>query len=203
MHPPDFFLMPKSTRLVVLMEVLVIMLMTGIAAGQDIEQPTADRVGKWHRFKTNWKLPYPNPYRSAVYSMALPGSGQVYNRRYWKVPLVVGGFGALVYSADYNKGFRDRFNVAFGLASRNLEHEFRDRIDNPETLRRWRNRFDKNLQMTYIGFVAFYAFTTLDAYTDAHLKNFDISDDLSLHISPSIQPLSGGASMGIGLRFKL
>ncbi len=147
-------------------------------------------------FKIAWRQPYPNPYRAGIYSLILPSAGQFYNRRYWKMPIVWGGFAALVVSVDYNKGFRDRFETAYGLSVVGLEHEFTGLIRDSETLRRYRNSHDKNLQLSYVGFFGLYALTALDAYVDAHLKNFDIDDNLSLSIRPVF---NGVHQSGVGL----
>ncbi len=143
------------------------------------------KVRQKGQFKAKWKLPYPNPYRAGIYSLAFPGAGQIYNKRYWKAPIVWGGFAALVYVADYNRDLRDRFKTAFGQRQAGEEDEFVNVIRDAETLRRLRNSAEKNLQTTYIGFVALYALNALDAYVDAHLKNFDIGDDLTLTVGPS------------------
>lgn len=158
---------------------------------------------KEKNFKKNWAIPYPNPYRAGIYSMILPSSGQFYNKRYWKLPIVWGAFGGLVYLVGFNKDQRDRFNDAYGKSVRNLEHEFTDFPGiTSDALRNQRNLAAKNLQLTYIGFVAMYALTALDAYVDAHLKSFDISDDISMQIKPV---LLGGSnsnlSAGVGLRW--
>ena len=160
------------------------------------------KVKQKGKFKANWALPYPNPYRAAIYSFILPGAGQIYNKRYWKVPLVWGGFAALIYSVNYNKENYDCFNLAYGASVRNLPHKYEDFNPSSDALRNQRNSFNKNLQLTYIGFVALYALTALDAYVDAHLKNFDISDDLSLQLTlanhgTTTQPVP---APGIGIR---
>ncbi len=156
-------------------------------------------AAKKKKFKENWALPYPNPHRAGIYSLILPSAGQIYNKRYWKLPFVWGGFGALVYSVGYNKREYNRFNEAYGAAVAGEPHEFESFNASTEALRSQRNAFDKNLQLTYVGFVAMYALTALDAYVDAHLKNFDISDDLSFNFTtlqtgihvPSVQPKLG------------
>ncbi len=156
---------------------------------------------KEKNFKKNWQLPYPNPYRAGIYSMMLPSAGQFYNRKYWKMPIVWGAFGGLIYAVDFNKKGRDRFNEAYGKSVKNLPHEFSDFPGiTPEALRRQRNSYSKNLQLTYIGFVAMYALTAIDAYVDAHLKSFDISDDISLLVHPVVSPApSTPLSPGLGL----
>ena len=151
------------------------------------------------KFKKNWALPYPNPYRAGIYSLVLPSAGQIYNKRYWKLPFVWGGFAALVYSVNYNRDNFKCFNTAYGAEVRSLPHKYEQLNWTSDALRRQRDAFNKNLQMTYIGFVAMYALTALDAYVDAHLKNFDISDDLSLNVTaithggqlPGVKPAVG------------
>lgn len=164
----------------------------------EVERPKK----KKGRFKENWKLPYPNPYRAGVYSLILPGAGQIYNKRYWKAPIVWGGFAALVYSVDYNKGLMKCFQDAYSDRAIGVTDKYADLIPNIQTLERLRNQYRKNLQLTYIGFVGMYALAALDAYVDAHLKSFDMSDDLSLQITPLISG-SYTSSTTIGAGFIL
>lgn len=163
------------------------LLLTLVAYGQEADTLMAKKPKQKGQFKTNWKLSYPNPYRAGVYSLILPSAGQFYNKRYWKMPIVWGGFYTLFYLVDYNKTNRDRFQTALGQRLLGVDDEFKDVIFNVEGLRRRRNYFDKNLQLTYIGFFGLYALTALDAYVDAHLKNFDIGDDLSFYITPDVR----------------
>ncbi|NND07667.1 MAG: hypothetical protein HKN87_14925 [Saprospiraceae bacterium] len=160
------------------------------------------KTPKEKNFKKNWALPYPNPYRAGIYSMILPSSGQIYNKRYWKVPIVWGAFGGLIYLVGFNKEERDRFDEAYGKSVRNLPHEFSDFPGiTPDALRNQRNLAAKNLQLTYIGFVAMYALTALDAYVDAHLKSFDINDDISMQLKPVfLDSPSAEIVAGLGLR---
>ncbi len=150
------------------------------------------------QFKANWNQPYPNPYRAGIYSMVIPGAGQIYNKKYWKVPIVWGGFAGLIYSLDYNKSQRDRFDEAYGASVVGLPHEFED-VLSTQALKSYRDKFNKQLQLTYVGFVALYALTALDAYVDAHLKSFDISESLSLHVRPQFQVSSANAIPAPGL----
>ncbi len=167
--------------------------------------PPQKKTKQKGRFKANWKLPYPNPYRAAIYSLVLPSAGQIYNKRYWKAPIVWGAFAGLIYSVDYNKGQRDRFHTAYELRLSGEDDEFTGIIGTPSALKRYRDSFDKNLQTTYVGFVAMYALQALDAYVDAHLKSFDISDDLTAQFKPSWSQAiyDGGVlpSLGIVLSF--
>ena len=195
--------MKKS--LLVLILVTTLFVYVEAQQGQDVQNsPEFTNVEKppkkKGRFKDNWKLPYPNPYRAGVYSLILPGAGQIYNKRYWKAPIVWGGFAALIYSVDYNKELMQCFRDAYSDRARGITDKYADRIPNIQTLEQLRNRYRKNLQMTYIGFVGLYALSALDAYVDAHLKSFDMSDDLSLHFDPFVQgSIFSSSTIGVGL----
>jgi hypothetical protein len=160
----------------------------------------ADQQKKKGYFKIAWRQPYPNPYRAAIYSLVLPGSGQIYNKRYWKAPIVWGGFVALVKLVQINKAGKNRFGTAYGLRVAGLEDEFVGIIRDAETLRRIRNSYDKNLQLSYVGFFGMYAITALDAYVDGHLKSFDMNEDLSLTIKPMLNANQNGIGIGLVLR---
>lgn len=144
---------------------------------------------------------WPVPKRALLWSI-IPSGGQIYNRRWWKVPLVVGGFYALYRTIDYNTDLYTRLKTAYELKLAGEEHEFSDRsIDNATTLRNLRDRYDKNTQMSYVFLVLGYALQGVEAYVDAHLKQFDIDDDLSMRLKPTmdILPISGQPIIGVGL----
>ncbi|NND31803.1 MAG: hypothetical protein HKN76_04370 [Saprospiraceae bacterium] len=151
------------------------------------------------QFKANWRLPYPNPYRAAIYTLVVPGAGQIYNKRYWKAPIVWGGFAALFYAVDFNRRNRDEFETAYAQRLAGVDDIYKDVIRDAETLRRIRNSYDKNLQLSYIGFIGMYALSALDAYVDAHLKSFDMSDDLSLSIRPVFSSGDRSGTIGMGI----
>ena len=118
------------------------------------------------------------------------------------MPFVVGGFAGLVYSVDFNKTNYNRLNIAYGASVKGQPHEFEGQTT--DAIKRQRDLYNKNLQLTYVGFVGLYALTALDAYVDAHLKNFDISDDLSLNITTVTQGgFASSVSPGLGLVWQL
>jgi len=146
----------------------------------------------------------PVPKKSLMWAI-IPGGGQVYNRRYWKVPLVYAAMGGIVYAIDYNQSNYRRLKTALGLKLDGKPHEFSGtQIDNVLTLRTLRDDFDKNTQLSYIGMVLVYALQGVEAYTDAHLMDFDIGDDLSLQLQPrlEINPATQAVSPGLGLRLR-
>ena len=126
---------------------------------------------------------YPNPERAAVMSFLLPGAGQVYNRRFaWlKVPVIYAGYGFLIYRGIENRRLFNLFDEAYDLALAGQEHQFTGtRFDSERTLLTQRNRFDKNFQLSYIGVSIFHLVQTLEAYTTAHLLDFDMDESLTL-----------------------
>lgn len=157
----------------------------------------ADSVQKVKKIKGT----YPVPKKAALFAI-IPGGGQIYNKRWWKLPFVYGAFGGLVYSIDYNQSRYRRLRDALELERMDMEHEFSGTgIDNEQTLRSLRDEFDKNTQLSYIGLVFVYLLQSMEAYVDAHLKNFDVSDDLELKIKPQMEMTSalGQPVIGIGL----
>lgn len=124
-----------------------------------------------------------------------PGAGQIYNRSYWKVPFVVGGFASLIYCIDWNNRGYQRFQKAYHLLA-DYEANPDKYPDGPtdEFRGRYSTSFIKNLKDSYrrnrdlciIITAGLYALQIIDAHVDAHLKDYDISDDLSMNIEPMI-----------------
>lgn len=149
---------------------------------------------------------YPSPKKAAYLSLALPGAGQMYNKRWWKVPLVYGALGGMVLTIDYNQGLYRRFKKAYIQKLNGEETEFEGfAVNTPSGLRRLRDKYDKSTQLSYIGLVFVYGLQAMEAFVDAHLKTFDVSEDLSLQLKPSLQTDSFGQSalgVGVALRFE-
>jgi hypothetical protein len=133
------------------------------------------------------KLP-PNPKKSALLSLILPGAGQIYNGRWWKTPFVYAAIGGSIAYLQMNQSRYNRFKTALELELAKKPHEFTGKINSAEALRNLRNKYDKNTQTSYIGVVVVYGIVAVEAFVDAHLQNFDISDDLSIKLKvPGIQ----------------
>ena len=131
----------------------------------------------------DFKSDYPNPNKAAILSFALPGAGQAYNKRWWKLPLVYGAFAGMFYAIDFNQGLYRRFRDA---------------------LRGLRDQYDRNTQLSYIGTVLLYGIVAVEAFVDAHLLQFDIDEDLSMQIAPQVVPLPdefGSAGVAVIIRF--
>lgn len=131
--------------------------------------------------------------RQALLWSIIPGGGQVYNRRWWKVPLVFSAFSGVVAVLDFNQSNYDRFRVAYQLELAGEEHEFSDIGYSPDALRSLRNNFNKSRQTNYFMLLAVYVLQGVEAYVDTHLRNFDMDEDLSRwQISPQVLPSPTG-----------
>ena len=149
---------------------------------------------------------YPNPKKAAILSLALPGAGQVYNKRWWKLPFVYAALGGVVYAIDYNSGLYKRFREALILERADQPHEFSGlSIGTEQALLNKRDEFDKNRQLAYVGLFAVYALTAVEAFVDAHLKNFDIDEELGFELRPQLEtvPLLGQPIIGMGVHIPL
>ncbi len=150
----------------------------------------------WHR---TLRANYPDPKQAATLSLIIPGAGQLYNKRWWKVPLVYGALGGMVYSIRYNAEQYRRFRDAYIQALQGQPHEFTPFNLSDQAIKRYRDQFDKRRQLSWIGLVAVHLLQAADAFVDAHLMHFDVSDELSVrwrihtHVADEFIPLSMGS----------
>jgi len=127
---------------------------------------------------------YHNPQKAALMSALLPGLGQIYNKRVWKVPIVYAGFGTLAFFIHYNqKGYLLWKQAYIDFPNYDLEYDFPLTIDQID---RTKNSYKRYRDLSIIGTAGFYLLQIIDATVDAYLFNWDISEDLSLRIEPSI-----------------
>ena len=137
----------------------------------------------------------------ALQSAILPGLGQVSNHKYWKVPIIYGGFAALVYFIDFNnKNYKD-YKTAY-LYRNDNDSLTVDAFPNFTTddIRVRKDYYRRNRDLSYILTAVLYSLNIIDAYVDAQLRNFDISEDLSLRTDPFVGQLNQGEPIA-GLRF--
>lgn len=146
-----------------------------------------------------------DPSRAVWLSALCPGLGQIYNRRYWKLPIVVGGFVGLTYATtwnnrmltDYTKAYRDIMDSDPNTKSYmdfyppNTNESDIDMAWLKKSLKSKKNFYRRNRDLCIIGMVGLYLVNIIDAYVDATLSHFDISSDLSLDVSPAVM---GGQS---------
>jgi hypothetical protein len=115
----------------------------------------------------------------------IPGGGQIYNRRWWKLPIVYGVLGAAGWFVVNSATEMKRYNTALDLRLENLPDEFAGFLSDQQVVAN-RNFYRRNLQLGAVGFTALWGLSIVDAVVDAHLKTYDISDDLSLKFKPSV-----------------
>lgn len=145
-----------------------------------------------------------SPFLAAYRSATLPGWGQAYNRKYWKIPVIYGGFAALGYSIYFNGTQSNRYKEEYLARTRPGYGITDDRLApiSPENLLRIRAQYKRYYDLSIIIGTLWYVINVADATIDAHLYKFDTSDDLSqLHIYPIIQmnPISMQSGGGVGL----
>ena len=179
------------------------------------------RVKKKKRDWATWK---PDPKRAMWLAIVLPGAGQIYNQKFWKLPIIYGGFLGCAYAMrwnnqmyhDYSQAFLDISDDDPKTHSYNQFLHLGQKIDtsNEAQVTRFKNLFRKRKDfyrryrdMSFFIMVGVYALSVIDAYVDASLAQFDISDDLSLRVAPSVintqyssNPLKSG---GLGLQCSL
>jgi len=155
------------------------------------------------------------PSKAAFYSAVLPGLGQIYNRRYWKVPIVYGAIGTGIYAYVYNDDLYDRFRSAFKRRRAGFfDDEFYDVNGSgivpgspdlsDEALQDAQERYQRDRDLALLITIGLYAFNIIDANVDAHLKQFNVDEDLSLDIKPYLEyhPITSDPNYGIALTIK-
>lgn len=176
-----------------------------IVAQDTSSLPTADSIvpKKRNFLYRTFKADYPNPNKALYLSLVFPGGGQLYNKRWWKAPIVWGGYAALIYSAQFNGDLYRRLRDAYIMEKQGKEHEFSNTGLNAGDLKRLRDEYDKNKQLSYIGMFGLHIIQAAEAFVDCHLKTFDVSDDLSFRIKPTMEPsiASYYPAIGFGVAF--
>lgn len=163
----------------------------------------------------------PDPKRALWLALVIPGGGQIYNRKYWKLPLVYGGFIGCLYAMNWNNTMYKDYSQAYldimdndpGTQSYNQFLHLGSQIT-PDNMDRYKDIFKKRKDrfrrwrdLSFFVLVGVYALSVIDAYVDAELSVFDISKDLSLRVEPTIMsnPASNNLlnSSSVGLQCSL
>lgn len=180
-----------------------LLLQAAPAQAQKIPEQSSSRK-KWELGSKSDTLPaglprYHSPVKASWMSAALPGLGQIYNRKWWKLPIVYGALGAagyfLIYSqSEYIKA-RDSYR-ALMLPQPNPYQVHPDYEDyDAFAIKSFRDYYRQNRDYGIVAVAAVYALQILDATVDAHLMTFDVSDRLTLRIAPSPQPFAASLSL--------
>ena len=122
------------------------------------------------------------PKKAALYSAILPGAGQVYTKKYWKVPIIYGG---LITSAYYINESNDFCQLYKSTYLNRLDGDFTDNLNYSDSdLRTLTEHYRRNREVSALLFTLTYILNIVDASVNAHLFDYDVSEDLSLHIQP-------------------
>lgn len=150
--------------------------------------------------------------KKATWLALIPGAGQAYNRKYWKMPIVYAGFGVTTYFAINNGNsyhlYRDAYDYKMGtktnVSNQAIEESAKYTEDNLITLRDY---YRSNMELSWIITAAWYIVQIIDANVDAHFFYYDIGDDLTLHVEPQWNAIEYDKTLGygnnIGLTLKL
>lgn len=168
---------------------------TPVVTADTITQPTVkDSIVRNH-----------SPKKATIYSAILPGLGQAYNRKYWKIPVIYGIGGLLTYFViDNNKQYiqyKNAFKIRMDGNPATVDPYINIYTD--DDLKVLKDYYRRNRDLSYIGIGATYILNIVDAAVDAHLFYFDISDDLTLKAEPSFSPLRNMAFAGVRLTLQL
>jgi len=138
--------------------------------------------------------------KAAFYSFGMPGLGQIYNRKYWKLPIVYGVIGTSLYFTISNGKEMTRYNNALFLRLRDEPDEFAGILSEAQIISS-RNFYRKNFELSAVLTALFHGLNIIDAVVDAHLFQFDISDDLSFEWQPNL--LTGNNRVMPGIQLSL
>jgi hypothetical protein len=143
-----------------------------------------------------------DPKKATLLSAILPGAGQVYNGKSWKVPILYAGILTDLYFVNYNHRRYESFRDALFALDKKEPNQFPSL--NRAALVRNVDYWRQNRDLTVLLLLGIYALNLVDANVDAHLSGFDISEDLSLQVAPQLGTVSASNSMGVSLtlRFK-
>jgi hypothetical protein len=158
-----------------------------------------------------------SPKKATIYSAILPGLGQAYNKKYWKIPIIYAGFGTIGYFISWNNGFYSTYKLAYSDLTdddpttdsyNDLEATQYYDLDDPTDFNNFKSGLSKqqdyyrrNRDLLIIGMVAFYGLNIIDASVDAHLFDFDISEDLTLNWQPAVKTFEKQLVYGVYCTF--
>jgi hypothetical protein len=151
-----------------------------------------------------------SPSKAAIRSAIIPGWGQIYNKKYWKVPIVYGALGTTAaiffYNLDTYKDTRFAYTVKYNMRVNGTDSSLYVQIPDylkpidEGSLRSYRDSYRRDIDYSIIFFVLFWGLNVVDAAVDAHLKSFDVSPDLSLKFKPGYSDMAGTTGLSFVVR---
>ena len=142
------------------------------------------------------------PSKAAFLSAILPGLGQAYNKKYWKVPLVWGGIGAGIYFYVRNDEQFDRYRGAYKRRLAGFKDDEFYNVISDDGLIRAQEQFRRNKEVSLLVTIGIYALNIIDANVDAHLLQFNVDENLSLSPHYQYNELENTSDLGVTLNFK-
>ena len=150
--------------------------------------------------------------KATTLSTIFPGAGQIYNKSYWRVPIVIGGLASTIYTIDWNNRGYQRFKTAYSLKvdyekdpskyPNGAPDEFRGAYTS-SFLKNLKDSYRRNRDLCIILTAGVYLLNILDAHVDAHLQDYDISDDLSMNLEPYFDCTTIGSKPVYGVNMSL
>lgn len=187
----------------------------GLTAGELLE---ADSLAMAAKKKPDEWVPRefefnPDPNRAVWMAALFPGLGQVYNRRYWKLPIIVGGYLGLAYATNWNNGMLRDYSKAYAdlldsdpetrsymdLFAPGVKEENLDKSWLQNVIRSRKNYFRRNRDLCIICMIGVYLLAMVDAYVDASLSHFDITPELTMDVAPALLQDGRGVRPSIGM----
>jgi len=174
-----------STAPVIAQNQAVLVDSTGVVRSEKAILPITDTVKKY------------NPRKAILRSAILPGWGQAINKKYWKIPIVYGALGTTAFIFFRNIRQYNDAKSAYILATDQdplndfqIKEPYFSVKNQPERIRTFRNEVRQNIDYSALIFIIFWGLNVADAAVDAHLKTFDVNEDLSLQVKPGFSPLA-------------
>lgn len=155
----------------------------------------------------------PNPTKATWLALVIPGGGQIYNRKYWKLPIFYGGFAGCAYALTWNNKMYKDYSAAYKDAAKGnwnsttitdlLPPGYKySESQLKETLRRRKDTYRRYRDLSIFAFIGVYLLSVVDAYVDAELSNFDIGPDLSMRVEPAVisNQMTGYSQRNVGVQ---
>lgn len=160
----------------------------------------------------NSPLFQPDPMKAVWYSALLPGAGQIYNRKYWKLPIIYGGYLGLTYALTWNQKYYKGYSTAYrDLVENNPNKSYLDYLPPgydvegkrdylEKAFKRKKDSYRRNRDLSIICMAAVYLLSMVDAYVDASLYHFDITPDIGMNVQPALISPDSFHSTSLGLQ---
>ena len=155
------------------------------------------------------KVKVHSPGKAAFRSAVLPGWGQIYNKKYWKLPIVYGALGVTGYIfldniktyREYRAAYTIRYNASLPVPDSTGYDDLKEiyKKISPESIRTARDRFRQYIDYSVLFFALFWGLNVVDAAVDAHLKSFDVSPDLSFRFKPGYSEMARTSGLSLVL----